>query len=95
MRKWKIEVVRELFRLSIKYNFELRAVHNRGIDNFRSDIFTRVYQSNYLVKPYGILHGLPEITLHAISSSSFSSHWFFVLVWFPLQVWAHQIRKAN
>ena len=55
-----MEALRDLFWLSIKYNFELVAVHIRGIDNVTSDVVSRLHQPNYLAKLYGILHGLAE-----------------------------------
>ena len=55
-----MEALRDIFWFSIKYNFELVAVHITGIDNVTSDAASRLHRPNYLAKLYGILHGLAE-----------------------------------
>ena len=58
--KIMMEALRELFWLSIKYNFELRAVHIGGVNNVTSDTISKLHQPNYLATICGILHGLAE-----------------------------------
>ena len=58
--KVMMDAIRQLFWLSTKYNFELRAVHIGGVYNVTSDTISRLHQLNYLAKLYGIVHGLAE-----------------------------------